>query len=134
MQSLSEPEAFLDDWYGWLTNQAAHIGVGVFLVFCLCVTYWSAYGEMPDKTAVYLTILSGYVAFEIVIQGWRSFDTIEDSVFVVGYGAAAVLAGFTEVVPGSPVVAVDVLALAPFFIVAFVHLVAGSIFRVMRNA
>ena len=129
--TLSEPSAFVNDWYGWLTNQVSHIGLGVFLTFAVCVLYWLMWSEMPYKTAVYAVIFFGYVAFEVFYQGWRSFDTIEDTVFTVGYGAASILSAFSEVTVGDPKVGVDVLILLPFFIVACIHLLAGVAFRIV---
>ncbi len=129
MTSLTDPSAFPDDWYGWLTNQISHIGLGVFLTFALCSLYWLINGEMPYRVAAYMVIASGYLAFEIYVQGWRRFDTIEDTVFTVGYGTSAILAAFQEITVGSPLVAVNILSLMPFFIVACIHLLAGSISR-----
>lgn len=129
MTSLTDPDDFAGDWYGWLTNQISHIGLGVFLTFALCAVYWLINDEMPYRTSVYMVIATGYFAFEIYVQGWRGFDTVEDSVFTVGYGTSAILAAFQEINIGSPMVAVDILALLPFFIVASVHLFVGSIAR-----
>lgn len=131
--TLTEPDEFLDDWYGWLTNQISHICLGVFLAFVICAACYIAYGEMPYRLAVYGVIATGYLAFELLVQGWRGRDTIEDSVFTVGYGASAVLASFSEIRAGSPIVALDIMALLPFFAIAVLHLISGVWFRRKRN-
>lgn len=132
--TIFKADNFAGDWYGWATNQISHVFVGVFLVFWLCTCYFFTFGEMPYKTAVLGVMLSGYLLFEIGVQGWRGLDTIEDTVFTVGYGAAGVLSGFTEVSQGSPLVAVNVIGLAPFFAMAVAHLVAGSAARITGRA
>lgn len=127
--SLFEADDFAGDWYGWATNQISHIALGVFLVFLICMFGFVVADEMPYKGAVYALILFGYVAFELAAQGWRGWDTVEDTVFTAGYGAGGTLAGFSEVSAGSPMVAVDVVGLAPFFTMAVVHLTAGALYR-----
>jgi len=127
--TIFEPDAFPNDWYGWCTNQISHIFVGLFAVFVLCILAFFVIGEMPHKAAVYSVVLCGYVAFEVIAQGWRGLDTIEDTVFVTAYGAGGILAGFTEVEAGSTVLAVNIFGLLPFFTVAVLHLIFGSLAR-----
>jgi len=130
---LIEPSAFLNDWYGWLTNQAGHILLGLFLAFFLCVTAFFALGELPYRIDVFVVCLLGYVAFEIISQGWQGYDTIEDTVFVVAYGCGAPLAAFHELNVGSSEVSVDLLALMAFFVVSAIHLCFGVAFRYNRE-
>jgi hypothetical protein len=127
--SILEPDAFLNDWYGWLTNQASHIALGVFVTFFICLFAFWIGGEFPFRSDVFLYCLSAYLFFEVFIQGWRWFDTIEDTVFVVGYGVGAPLAALHEVQAGQSAVMVDVVALLPFFVVAGVHLAVGVAYR-----
>ena len=129
---LIEPEAFLDDWYGWLTNQAGHILLGVFMAFVLCLVAYFAAGELPGRVDVFAACLFGYVAFELFTQGWQGYDTLEDTVFVVGYGCGAPLAVFHEVSVGSPNVSGDLRTLPAFFAVSAVHLAFGVLFRYYR--
>lgn len=129
MTSLFDPDDFTGDWYGWMTNQASHIGLGVLLTFFLCVGLFLTFGEMPYKIAVLAVIATGYLAFEFGVQRWRGWDTIEDTVFVVGYGASGALVGFSEVTPGSAQLSVNLVDLLPYFAVASVHLLAGSLYR-----
>lgn len=127
--SLTEPNAFPRDWYGWVTNQISHIGVGVFLAFLICAVYFAVYKELPYRVPAYLVILSGYLAFEILAQGYRGLDSIEDTVFTVGYGASAIFAGFSEIYPGQPLAMVSVIDIAPFFVIATLHLTTGALVR-----
>lgn len=129
---LIEPSAFLDDWYGWLTNQAGHILLGVFLAFFMCMIAYFALGELPYRIDVFWVCLLGYIAFEIISQGWQGYDTVEDSVFVVAYGCGAPLSAFHEVSVGSPDVSVDLRALMAFFVVSGIHLAFGVAFRYNR--
>ena len=136
MQKLAqmiEADAFPRDWYGWITNQASHIALGVFAVFFISVAAFMIDGQFPYRDAVFLWCLAAYVSFEIITQGWHGFDTVEDTVFVVGYGVGAPLAAFQEIQAGQSGVALDVMALLPFFIVATVHLAFGVIYRIQSR-
>jgi hypothetical protein len=129
---LIEPDAFLDDWYGWLTNQAGHIVVGVKLAFWMCIGAFFVTGELPYRADVFLVCLLGYLFFEVYSQEWQGYDTIEDTVFVVGYGTAAPLYTFHEVSAGSLQVTGLLTDLIPFFAVATIHLACGVAFRYYR--
>lgn len=59
-------DAFLNDWYGYLTNQAGHFVLGLFLAYA--VPWWM--------------ILVGYLGWEIGV-GWGGWDSVEDTVFVM---------------------------------------------------
>lgn len=60
------PDAFLNDWYGYITNQSGHFFLGMAL--SLFVPVW--------------LIAAGYVAWE-VLSGWLWWDSVEDISFVV---------------------------------------------------
>jgi hypothetical protein len=132
IMKLIEPSAFLDDWYGWLTNQAGHILLGVFMAFFACLIAYFALGELPFRVDVFAACLFGYLAFELFTQGWQGYDTCEDTVFVVAYGCGAPLAAFHEVSAGSPDVVLDLRALMPFFVASGIHLACGVVFRYNR--
>jgi hypothetical protein len=132
MTSLFEPDDFLDDWYGWLTNQVSHIGVGVKLAFLMCLGAFVVTGELPYRVDVFAVCLLGYVFFELYFQGWQGFDTVDDTVFVVAYGAGAPLYAFHEVSVGSLEVMGVLTDLIPFFAVATIHLACGVAFRYYR--
>lgn len=79
----------------------SHIGVGVALVVALCTVWFLLVGEYPYRLHTWVIILTGYVLFEAVCQGWRGWDTIEDTLFTAFYGAGGTLYTFTEIAPGS---------------------------------
>jgi hypothetical protein len=133
MTSLFEPDDFLDDWYGWLTNQVSHIGVGVKLAFLMCLGAFVVTGELPYRVDVFAVCFLGYVFFELYFQGWQGFDTVDDTVFVVAYGAGAPLYAFHEVNVGSLEVMGVLTDLIPFFAVATIHLACGVAFRYYRS-
>lgn len=60
------PDSFLNDWYGYITNQAGHFMLGLFAA--LVVPWW--------------VILGGYLTWEVA-SGWYGWDSIEDTVFVM---------------------------------------------------
>jgi hypothetical protein len=132
IMGLIEPDAFLDDWYGWLSNQSGHILLGVVMAASVCLIAYFTLGELPFRVDVFAVCLLGYVAFELSTQGWQGYDTIEDTVFVVAYGCGAPLAAFHEVSAGSPNVVLDLRALIPFFVASAVHLACGVAFRYYR--
>lgn len=129
-----KPDAFLNDPYGYLTNQLGHIVVGVFLVFLVNRAAFEVFGQYPYKLHVWVLITIFYVLIiEIRMQGWRGIDTIEDAVFTCAYGAGAPLWAFSEVSAGSPIVAGNIAMLDVFFGVAAVHLAIGVGYRAYRR-
>ena len=80
-------DAFLDDAYGYATNQSghAHIGAGVCL---LGLVVWPVYGEVVAVGVV--------VLYFLIVEWWcqglsRFWDSVEDAAHV-GFGAAGVTA------------------------------------------
>lgn len=86
---MLEPDAFLNDWYGYLTNQTGHLMLGVLLfsivsfVFSLLFTNISRLsGEGAHEWAM-SAILVGYGLWE-AMQGGLAWDGVEDLAFVMG--------------------------------------------------
>ena len=123
------PDDWGNDWFGWAKSQTAHVFVGVFLVFALCMFGFEVFGGFPVKTHVFAVILAGYVAFKFIFQGWQRWDTIEDIVFVVGYGAAGPLSGSFEIEAGRSAIVMELGPLLPYFYVCTAHLIAGVLWR-----
>jgi hypothetical protein len=132
-ETLTEPSAFLNDWYGWLTNQGAHIFAGMFVAFWMCVISLFVMGELPYRVDVFAACLMGYIAFEMFFQGWRGYDTIEDTVFVVGYGAGGPLSALNEIAAGGADASINIIGLIVFFVIAPIHLAFGVAFRYNRD-
>ena len=119
--------SFESDSYGFLTNQIGHtLFVGALGVFLLAVPFWVIVGEYPFRWQLFLAIVVGYVVFEFR-QGFRGWDTIEDTAFV-SYGAGGSLYASLETT--APHFDVDALKLVPFVTVFLIHLGVGSYVRV----
>lgn len=119
---------FADDWYGWLTNQISHIGLGIALSLAVSAIWFFAAGEFPHKLTAWALCLVGYSATE-VIRGWRWRDSLEDVAFVCAYGAGGALLLFSEVTPGSPLLIVSVSDILPTVAIASAHLGWGVFLR-----
>lgn len=79
---LNEPEDFPDDAYGYLTNQISHIwlGLGIPTAYCFVLDKVSHY---PSQIlAVTFTVLVYFLWWELMVQGWRKLDSLEDTFFV----------------------------------------------------
>lgn len=127
---LIRPSAFWDDPYGYLTNQVGHIGLGVFMAFVASRAVFELTGEFPVRLHVWVSVLAFYVlVIELTLQGWRGFDTIEDTAFTCFYGAGAPLWVFKEVAVGSGAISGDAAALDLFFLAAGSHLALGVSLR-----
>lgn len=82
---------FSGDWYGYVTNQMGHaLLIGVGATFALAEIYQTLVGVHPYRWQLFLAMLAGYSTFELR-QGWRRWDTCEDILFSVVYGAGGVL-------------------------------------------
>lgn len=115
---------FADDWYAWATNQISHLGLGVlaalvFSIVCLAMT-----GEYPVKWQAWVFLAAFYICGEF-LRGWHSWDSVEDTVFVVGYGSGGAFLVFSEVVPGNPALILSGHDAAWILGLACVHLAAG---------
>jgi len=83
MLGLSKPEDFKGDGYGYVTNQLSHTLLGGFLVTTYCYLGLAILGEYPNQTVAFVVITLAYLIWwEIVHQGWRGLDTIEDTLYV----------------------------------------------------
>ncbi len=132
-RKLLTPSNFEKDWYGWLTNQVSHVFLGIFAVFAVSMTGFAVSGEFPVKTQMLMGIGAAYfLGIELWLQGWRGWDTIEDTVFVVGYGAAGPLAASYEIEVGRSAIIMELEPLLPYFYVCIAHLIAGILWRVSR--
>ena len=127
--TLMQSNFFRYDPWGWAGNQGAHCVIGIVLAFASCLSFWAVVGEYPYKIHVFLFLLIGFFAFEIATQGWNSWDTLEDTFFVVFYGAGTFLTIASEVTPGSSMVLVDMEKATPFVAMFACHMVIGMVWR-----
>lgn len=128
------PNSFPNDWYGWLTNQVSHVFLGIFAVFVFSMVGFAIFGEFPVKTHMLAVIGFLYIAIvELWLQGWRGLDTIEDSVFVIGYGASGALGASAEIMPGRSAIIMELGPLLPFFYIFTAHVIAGVLWRISKQ-
>lgn len=124
---MFSPEQFKGDWYGYITNQMAHIGFGVAIVVIMMYMHFIITGEFFTRIYAFFVILVGYACFE-VCQNGKFRDTIEDIIFVVGYGAGSALYVFKWVYGTYVCGHTNYLLL--FFFAAGSHLLLGSLKRI----
>lgn len=88
------PDAFLNDWYGYTTNQAGHVFVVGLMGFAACSLLWRLTGGVATSGGWQL-MLGSYTVWELhqwLIQGALWWDSLEDWAFVMlgvvlGYAA-----------------------------------------------
>lgn len=83
------------------------------------------FGTFPYRLQVFWLILALYSLKEIGLDKWNGFDTVEDVMFFVIYGAGGTLLSFKEVSDGQSLVALDAAAVVPIFAIFAVHLLTG---------
>ena len=130
---LSKADAYRDDWYGYARNQLAHFALGVTTASILSQMYFIVMGEFAHKVGLWLIIAAGYAAFELIYQGWRGRDTLEDWLFFAFYGAGLPIFLFHEVEVGSPALVINSQMVIPVFGVVFCHLAGGILSRIQRT-
>lgn len=119
---------FADDWYGWLTNQTSHIGLGVLIAVLVCGVSLLAIGEFPVKWMGWTACAAIYLALEWA-RGWSGWDSAEDWAFVSCYGSGGAFVLFTELQAGSPVLFIDFSALPWLLALPAIHLALGAYLR-----
>lgn len=127
---LIRPDSFARDWRGYVVNQFGHAAAGVVMPYVLSIAAVALWGEVPFKWQIALLSIAFYpFVIELAIQGWRAWDTVEDTVFV-SYGVAMSLMTFTEVRPG--VIEGRIDAAAGVFCIGTLHLMGGAAYRFYR--
>lgn len=127
---LQEPDSFSRDPYGYFTNQSGHTwDVGfLILVYGSCAFTYLTFGTFPDKEII--IIMSGilYLLFEVFVQGWKGWDTVEDWWFVNVYGVIAPVLCCTYNTTRE-MIEIEPLAPLPFIILYFTHKTIGAFVR-----
>ena len=132
-RDLATPSDFKKDWYGWLTNQCAHFLFGVALTAVISFAFFFYLGAFAHKG-----VLFGLVAVIVLATQYRSFwlkfwDTVEDIIFMLVYGAGSAVLLFNETAPGSPKMLTSIEAIGPLSMIVSAHLAAGSVFRAAKE-
>ena len=134
LHDLSTPSDFHSDWYGWATNQMAHITLGIMLTAIVSCFNFLVFGEFAYKAVLWGVVATTYILFVEMQQGKSRFwDSVEDFVFVVIYGAGTSIMMFHEVAPGSPEMRVNITSVAPICVIVTTHLIAGSLSRAVEQ-
>jgi hypothetical protein len=134
--SILYPDGFQGDPYGHTTNQTSHAFLvgGILLAYLPVLVWWMAFGEFPEKWLIIGWASVAYAAFELLAQGWRGWDTVEDWIFVVIHGTTGFVVTLNEVEPGSTAFTGDLIVAGPFLILFLLHLAAGAWFRKLVGA
>lgn len=122
-------ERFDRDWYGYLTNQISHVGLGIFGTWIVCLIAFVISGDLPYRWQVFVGIAAVYAAKELVLDRWQGLDTIEDFLFVVVYGAGGTLVSFRQMNALSSDVVFNMFSALPFLGACAIHLLAGAFVR-----
>lgn len=85
LQNIREffsPDAYLDNPYGYLTNQIGHGFLGCY-VMTMSIGIWYAFsGIYPTQWYFVAAVVFAYLmVWEIGAQGYRGWDSIEDTFY-----------------------------------------------------
>ena len=131
---LFAPDNFDKNWYGYLTNQVGHVSLGVFVTWGAVLFFLVVAGEFPYKAHIFVYLSSIYALYEITVQGWNKFDTVEDWIFFSLYGVGGTVMTFHEYDRGSSLATFDIMAPSFIFPVIIAHLLIGCGIRKWRSA
>ena len=95
------PDNFDREPIKWLSNQGAHAALGLALMLLASWVGWWTRGEYPYRWEIGVVCLLLVLVFEFGVQGWNGADTVHDTVFTAGWGAAGPLLVFQEIDVGS---------------------------------
>lgn len=129
---LTTSSRFDRDWYSWATNQASHVGLGMFGVWLMCLVMFVLLGEFPYRATVFIAFTAAYLFFELRAQRWAGWDTVEDVLFVCVYGAGGTLASFREFEVMQSDVILNLFAPVPFLVATVLHLAIGITYRLRK--
>ena len=132
IQDFFAQDDFAGKPYAWLTNQCGHIMLGVVLALLTASAWFEVFGEFPPKSYAVPFCAAVYIATEIV-RGWSGWDSVEDSVFVAGYGSGGSFLLFSEVTIGLDRLILSTGNALPLIGFVALHLVFGVAVRGKRN-
>lgn len=128
-RSVGTAQRFPRDWYAYATNQISHVGIGILWVWIVCLVSFAVVGDLPYRSEIFVGVALIYLAKELVIDRWSGFDTVEDFLFLVVYGAGGTLVSFRQIDALSSDVVFNIHSALPFLFTCGLHLLAGSYFR-----
>lgn len=120
-KTFFKPEDFKSKPYPYLTNQLGHIflGFGITTWYVWALNYTS--GVYPSQVmAFFVCVFAYFTVWECITQGWRQFDSIEDTAYF-GMGSSVYLFIHMEWV-------IDRIAL--YLVLISIPLLAGTLSRI----
>jgi hypothetical protein len=131
--NLLKSDSFSNDAEGWIANQLSHALLGMFFYTVVVTALFIHLGEYPKKVVPWAIVLAGYLIWEFAIQrGGIFWDSLEDTIFVAGYGAGILALGFGEIEAGSPKFIACLFDVLPVIALFAFHCVVGVILRLKR--
>ena len=127
---IMTPDNFPKDPYAWLTNQISHLTLGFAAVVLYCSLGAHIAGVFPDKWVIFTSIAISYALIEVIQRG-QFWDSVEDFLFVVVYGAGLTL--WVMDWTGGGGFAGNVADLSPWIYYIIFHLVVGSVVRLAKG-
>ena len=94
-----EPSAFKDDPLNWAYSQIGHGYLGCAITTLITWILLHVGGEYPNDWIIAFAVPIAYLVFwEIDVQGWKGWDTIEDTLFVSAGALLFVVIDMSEVI------------------------------------
>lgn len=130
--TLLTPDNFKNNWYGWITNQWAHVMLGQIMFGLAMVATFLVDGEFASRSYVFACVAFAYIMWEsFTYKVGKFWDAIEDCCFVVVYGAGWIAACFNEVIEGQSSFLGDIYSVLPIVGLFAFHTTLGVFFRVI---
>lgn len=132
LKELGTPSDYRNDWLRWGSGQCTHTFFGLMLVFIAAKFSVWATGELAYKYEIFWFVAAMYLGKELVFDKYMGFDTIEDVLFFVGYGAGGTLLHFSVSEERLHFVYVSTLSTC-VVLTFFTHLAYGVYIRAERQ-
>jgi hypothetical protein len=129
---MIRPDNFRADPLGWAGNQCGHMMICAALGYYAAIGAFMTLGEFPPRWLLLALVGVVYLSIELRQRGSVA-DTLEDVLFVVGFGGALFLLPLQEIEPGSPVVAFNLIAHWPVVTVVVCYLAFGMALRLYQR-
>lgn len=96
---FKSPSAFVDDPVNWAYSQIGHGYLGCAFTTIITWALLKMTGDYPNDALIAVMVVAAYLIWwELDIQGWKGWDTLEDTLFV-GTGAGLfVIIDMSEVI------------------------------------